>query len=122
MNTRPTTGVIQVRIDLKIVAALAVYSEGKVTRGSRSNLIRWLLESFHDALVQLGEVTPIESTSSAYSELVRLGYENARPGSQSLVVKQKFQQELSAESLRTIPSYKDVSPSEESKQLFDETD
>ena len=120
---RTNTGVVQTRIDIRILAGLAKYanSQGrspKKTPGFRkANLVQSSLELLHDTLSLNGLLKSFDSTADALAYLEELEY-----GMENAVNPKKLKAAIDAESFRTIELLKKPGVSEAARSILSESD
>jgi len=119
---RPQTAVIQTRLDIRVLAALADSLEAEGKGGeTRAGLVQVCLYTLHEALVKSGAIKPYADSSAAYERLVDLGYEGAKQGQKTILVPRNFSAQLGVEQSNRAEFEKaGLKPSDEAKELLDE--
>lgn len=120
---RTNTGVIETRIDLRVLAALANYADEqgrsprKQSRFSKAALVQTSLELLHDSLLVNDLLEKVESTVEALARLEELGY-----GMDNSINKNILKAAISAESIKAVEVLRNPVVAESTQRILEKSD
>ena len=124
MSTKRTnTGVVQTRIDIRILAGLAKYADSqgrspkKTPEFKKANLVQSSLELLHDTLSINKLLKRFESTADALACLEELGY-----GMENSTNPKKLKAAIDAESFEAVELLRKSGVSEVARSILSESD